>query len=54
MQGGEYLPLSVYEKRGFDIDAIREKCTDTEEHPVLGTAYTVCIRSNFSKTVEPK
>ena len=52
VKGGEYLPLSVYEKRGFDVEAIRQKCTDTEEHPILGTTYRVCIRSAFSKTIE--
>ena len=32
VKGGEYLPLSVYGKRGFDVEAIRQKCKDIEEH----------------------
>ena len=50
VKGGEYLPLSVYGKRGFDVEAIRQKCKDTKEHPILGTLYS--IRSTFSKTIE--
>ena len=50
VKGGEYLPLSEYEKRGFDVEAIRQKCKDTKKHPILGTLYR--IRSTFSKTIE--
>ena len=52
VKGGEYLHISVYGKRGFDVEAIRQKCKDIEEHEVLGKTYKVCIRSTFSKTIE--
>ena len=48
--GGEYLPLSVYHARGFDTEAIRTTCRDTEQHEVLGTCYRVSIKSVFSKS----
>ena len=50
VKGGEYLPLSVYGKRGFDVEAIRQKCKDTKKHPIWDTLY--CIRSTFSKKIE--
>ena len=50
--GGEYLPLSVYEARGFDIKRIEAHCKDTEDHKVLGTCYRVDIRGGYSKTIE--
>jgi hypothetical protein len=50
--GGEYLPLSVYKARGFDVDDIADKCKDTESHPVLGTCYRVNVRGVFSDTIE--
>ena len=51
-EGGEYLPLSVYKQRGFDVDAITDRCQDKHEDPVLGTCYRVRIRTVFSGTVE--
>jgi hypothetical protein len=50
--GGEYLPLSVWSTRGYDVADIQEKCTDTEENTVLGTCYRVPIRAVYTKTVE--
>jgi DNA-directed RNA polymerase subunit RPC12/RpoP len=41
--GGEYLPLSVYQQKGFDIKEIEAKCTDTMTHPIFGTVYRVQI-----------
>ncbi len=41
--GGEYLPLSVYQTRGFNIDDIRRNCTDTRQDSILGTVYKVGI-----------
>ena len=40
---GKYLPLSVYERQGYDVKRILAECTDTEEHPLLGTTYRVDI-----------
>ena len=40
---GRYLPLSVYEKQGFDPDRIMREITDTKEVPGLGTCYRVAI-----------
>ena len=51
-EGGEYLPLSVYKTRGFDVDAITTHCQDKYEHPVLGTCYRVRIRGVYSGTSE--
>jgi hypothetical protein len=39
--GGEYLPLSVWQTKGFDIADIEAKCKDTMQHPVLGKVYRV-------------
>jgi hypothetical protein len=50
--GGEYLPLSVYEQRGFCVADIESKCTDTEMHEVLGKTYRVRIKSVWSKAIE--
>ena len=50
--GGEYLPLSVWSTRGYDVADIQEKCTDTEENAVLGTCYRVQIKAVYTKTVE--
>ena len=47
MNGGEFLPLSVWATRGFDANVIKEKIApeDCREHPVLGTTYRVKILS---------
>lgn len=50
--GGEFLPLSVYSKRGYDAERIARECTDTQDHPILGKCYRVCITAVYSKTVE--
>ena len=44
MKRGKYLPLSVYEKEGYDVNRIQLWCADKEEHPILGTCYRVDIR----------
>lgn len=45
--GGEYLPLSVWAQRGFDVARIVEYSTpqNAMEHPVLGSCYRVAITS---------
>ena len=47
MNGGEFLPPSVWATRGFDANVIKEKIAqeDCREHPVLGTTYRVKILS---------
>jgi hypothetical protein len=50
--GGDWLPLSVWDKMGYDAARIEKTCKDTEEHPILGTTYRVCIKSMHSKTIE--
>ena len=50
--GGKYWPLSVYERKGFDTELIKNNCKDTQMHPQLGLCYLVKIKSVFSKTIE--
>jgi len=50
--GGKYLPLSVYERKGFDVARIQRECKDVEHNEVLGLTYRVQIKSVFSKTIE--
>ena len=48
--GGEFLPLKVWESRGFDIAAIESQTTPENKmlHPVLGDCYRVetCIKKD--------
>ena len=43
--GGEYLPLSVWKNRGFDVAAIEEKSQASDRRPdlIFGTTYRVRI-----------
>jgi len=50
--GGKYLPLSVYAGKHYDIKAIEDKCTDFEDHPILGRCYRVNVKAVHSKTIE--
>ena len=50
--GGEYLPLSVYANRGFDIDKIIQEVTDTKEMPGLGLCYRVPVEAVSEEKVE--
>ena len=49
--GGEFLPLRVWETRGFDPVAIEASSdpSDVMEHKVLGTTYRVSIVSTGLK-----
>ena len=47
---GHYWPLSVYDKKGFNIKDIERNCKDTQDHPVLGLCYRVDIRYMDKKT----
>lgn len=40
---GKFLPLTAYAKLGFNTADIKAKCTEVEEHPVLGTTYKVDV-----------
>jgi len=42
---GEYLPLKVWETKGYDPKLIEENCTDTYEDPVAGLCYCVNVGS---------
>jgi hypothetical protein len=46
--GGEFLPLSVWETRGFSVPAIvaNSASADKAKHPVLGDVYRVAIVSS--------
>ena len=50
---GDFLPLSVWQNKGYDTDAIQKNSLpeDIREHPVLGTTYRVHLEwsSNTSK-----
>ena len=49
----EALPLSVWEKHGFDPNVIKKNCPSME-HPQLGKCYTVTlITVGLRKEVEP-
>ena len=47
VDGGEFLPLSVWQNRGFNVADIAEKTppADIASHPVLGKVYRVAIVS---------
>ena len=42
--GGAYLPLGVWERKGYDVERIKAltKPEDIEEDPVVGTTYRLC------------
>ena len=46
-EGGQYLPLSVWDRKGFNIDDIRDKSLpeDRIEHGVLGRCFRVRLLS---------
>ena len=46
-EGGAFLPLSVWERKGFNINDIKEKSLpcDKREHRVLGDTYRVRIEA---------
>ena len=51
---GTFLPLSVYEKMGFDPAKIEEStpAADVEEHTVLGKTYRVMLKSSSHQHIE--
>ena len=42
-RAGEYLPLTVYEQRGFDPVTIADKCLDFVDDPILGRCYRLML-----------
>ena len=51
LEGGQFLPPTVWAAKGFDDRRIAEvSCPeDTDEHPVLGITYRVSVKGNWSK-----
>ena len=49
---GSYLPLSVYEKMGYDVGRIEAKCEDFKEDPLLGRVFRVKLMSTTDSTME--
>jgi len=54
--GGSFLPLSVWQAKGYDTAAIEQKSAreDKGMHPVLGTTYRVRILKTGSRGSESK
>ena len=51
---GKFLPLSVWERKGFDIESIKNSAgpSDIEDHPILGLTYRVRVRTSEDATEE--
>ena len=49
---GEYLPLSVYKKQGWNVKRIKEFCKDTISDPIVGKLYRVNRRYSFENNYE--
>ena len=54
VHGGEYVPLDVWAKRGFNVEDIRDRseACDQQQHPVLGAVYRVRILVTGSRGSE--
>ena len=50
--GGDYQPLSYWERLGYDPAHIKAKCHDTLEHAVLGTCYNLHIVSKHVESID--
>ena len=52
-EGGQYLPLSVWQNKGFPIDLIEQKSEpcDVMCHPILGQCYRLRILSKGNRGV---
>ncbi len=53
-RGGQFLPLEVYEKMGYNIEDIQSKSNreDIEHHPVLAATYRVEVHTTSRALVE--
>ena len=40
---GQYLPLSVYAKQGYNVENIEKMCQDKKEDAMLGTLYRIRV-----------
>ena len=49
---GDYLPLSVYEARGFNPTLIELECTNTKVLPGLGLCYKLWIGREMCETTD--
>ena len=49
---GEFLPLSVWKDRGYNIKRFRRKCQEIQVHPILGKTYCVRIASKWDSQSE--
>jgi len=54
VQNGEFLPLSVWAMRGFDVAVIAARTPDCDkhEHPILGLTFRIRLISTSVKTSE--
>ena len=50
-EGGKFLPLAVWERKGFDPVAIATKSdpSDVLEHPVIGTTYRIRLLTSGTR-----
>ena len=53
---GSWLPLSVYQAQGYDVERIVANCTgaNVKENPILGTVYRVPISTLCRSTAEAR
>ena len=49
---GEYLPLSVYRKQGWNTKRIKKRCTDVISDPIFGKLYRIQKRSSYEVNME--
>ena len=50
-RGGTYLPLSVLQSQGFDVQTIQRECLDVKDHPLLGKTYNVNLLTTSHEDV---
>jgi hypothetical protein len=50
--GGKYLPLSVWERKGYDPERIVQNCKSVKELPDQGKVYKLNIVTELRKSVE--
>lgn len=53
-EAGEYLPLTVYKRRGFNTKRIKKNCLDYREDPILGRCYKIGIKGSLDKHEESR
>ena len=50
--GGKYLPLSVWERKGYDTERIVQNCKSVKDLPDQGKVYKLNIVTELRKSVE--